>query len=138
MKRFLVPALVVLIVGLVIAWFFWNKPHRKAEDESGLAVTSETLYAEYAANEAAANTRYLNKVLAVTGELTSQEKNQDGQTVAVLRGAPGDDMLAGGVMCTLREKDVALPAGATITLKGFCNGFANDVHLSDCVLNNNK
>jgi hypothetical protein len=32
MKRFLIPALVVLIVGLAVALIYWNKPHRKAEN----------------------------------------------------------------------------------------------------------
>src|SRR5690606_400174 len=110
--------------------------HRKAEDEAGIAVSSEALYAAYKQDEQAANTRYLNKVIAVTGEVVSQEKNQDGQLVAILRGEPGDDLLAGGVMCTMREKNERLPPGATITLKGICTGFGNDVHLTDCVLNN--
>jgi hypothetical protein len=73
-------------------------------------------------------------VVAVRGELISQEKNQDGQAVAVLRGEPGNDLLAGGVMCTMREKGAAIPSGSTITLKGFCTGFANDVHLTDCIV----
>ncbi len=123
----------MLIVGIAVALMLWNKPHRKAEDEQGIPVTAQALYGAYRSDEAAANKRYLNKVVVVSGELLSREKNQDGQSVAILRGDAGDDLLAGGVMCTMREKDALIPAGTTITLKGICTGYANDVHLTDCI-----
>lgn len=135
MKRFIIPALIVLFAGLAVAYFVWNKPHRKAEDESGIAITAEALYNAYKTDEKAANVKYLNKVVAVSGALVSQEKNQDGQTVAILQGESGDDLLAGGVMCTMRDKDVQIPQSGEVSLKGICTGFANDVHLTDCVLN---
>jgi len=135
MKRLLIPLVILLIAGLAVAYFFWNKPHRKAEQEQGIAITAQELFAAYSSDEKAANARYLNKVLAVSGEVLSAEKNQDGQSVAVLRGESGDDLLSGGVMCTMREKDVAIPPGDKVVLKGICTGFANDVHLTDCVVN---
>jgi hypothetical protein len=135
MKRFLIPALIVLIIALIAGYFIWNKPHRKAEDEAGIAITAEALYNAYKTDEKAANALYLNKVIEVSGELASQEKNQDGQPVAILRGEAGDDLLAGGIMCTMREKDVRIPAGGPMRIKGICTGFANDVHLTDCILN---
>ncbi len=138
MKRFLLPVLILLVLGLVIGWFVWNKPHPRAEDQAGIALSAEALYAAYGENEQTANGLYLNKVIAVNGTLLSQEVNQDGQSVAILRGAPGDDLLAGGVMCTMRDKDVALPNSGSVSIKGFCTGFANDVHLTDCVLIDNK
>ena len=134
MTRILIPALVALCAGLVVATIFSNKPHRKAEYESAIPVTAPALYAAFKANEAAANTEYLNEVVEVKGEIISREKNQDGQPVAVLRGEPGDDVFGGGIMCTMREKDVIIPSGVQVKLKGFCTGFANDVHLSDCIL----
>ena len=87
MKRFVFPAVILLIAGLAVAYLFWNKPHRKAEQESGIPVTAQALYAAYKSDEKAANALYLNKVIAISGELVSQEKNQDGQAVAILRGA---------------------------------------------------
>ena len=136
MKRILIPLLVVLAIGAVVVLMQWDKPHPKAEDEAGVAISAESLYAAFKSDEQAANKKYLNKVLVVSGALLSKEKNQDGQTVAVLRGEAGDDITAGGVMCTLRDKDARLPEQSSLRLKGFCTGFANDVHLSDCIVSN--
>lgn len=136
MRRFVVPLIVVLAVGVILILIQWYKPHRRAEDATGIPVTALALFNAYKSNEQAANRQYLNKVIAVSGELQAQEKNQDGQTVAVLRAEQSDDLLAGGVMCTLRDKEAKLPAGAKLTLKGFCTGFANDVHLTDCIVSN--
>lgn len=134
MKRVFITLIIVLVIAGAVGVILWNKPHRKAESEAGVAISSEALYNAYKSDERAANSQYLNKMLAVTGELTGQEKNQDGQAVAILRGEPGDDLLSGGIMCTMREKDAAIPAGRHITLKGICTGFANDVHLTDCIV----
>lgn len=134
LKRFLIPLLVVLAAGAAFAWWKWNEPHPKAEDEAGIAVSATSLYAAFKADEQAANKQYLNQVLVVSGDLISKEKNQEGQTVALLRGEAGDDPLAGVVMCTLRDTDAHLRAQPTIRLKGFCTGFINDVHLTDCII----
>lgn len=135
MKRFWIVLLLVAVIGAAIGFIIWNKPHPKAEDQKGIEVTATGLYTEFKTNEAAANKKYLNQVLDVSGKLIDQEKNQDGQTVAILQGDTSDDLLAGAVMCTFRDKNVTIPKEGTLKIKGFCNGIANDVHLSDCVLN---
>lgn len=129
MRRFIVPLIAVLVVGIIVGALQWYKPHRKAESERGIPVTAEALYKSFKTNEQAANKSYLNKVLIVSGELQGQERNQDLQTVAILRGEAGDDLLAGGVMCTLRDTNTKITNTTHLTLKGFCTGFANDVHL---------
>lgn len=135
MKRLWFIVLVVAVVGIVTAgYIMFNKPHPKAEDQAGIAITSTDLFASFKSDEAAANKKFLNKVIAVNGQLISSEKNQDGQTVAILLGDTGDDLFAGGVMCTFRDSNVILSEHGNLQIKGFCSGFANDVHLSDCVL----
>lgn len=135
MKRFWIILLVIVAVAIAAFLFLWNKPHEKVEDKESSEISAVELYSAFKQDEAAANKKYLNQVLDVTGKLIEQEKNQDGQTVAILQGDTSDDLLAGAVMCTFREKNVTIPESGTLRIKGFCNGIANDVHLSDCVLN---
>jgi hypothetical protein len=134
MKKVLVISGILLAVAAIAVAIIWYKPHKKAEDETGIAISAKDLYAAFTRNEQAANKEYLNKVLVVTGELLSTEKNQDGQTVAVLQATQSDDLMPSGVMCTMRDKTVVIPQGKTVTIKGFCTGYANDVHLTDCIV----
>jgi hypothetical protein len=134
-RRIWLVVLLILAAGVLTGYLILNKPHPKAEDQTGIAIKSTELFASFKNDEAAANKKYLNKVIAVSGQLVSSEKNGVGQTVAVLLGDTGDDLLAGGVMCTFRDTDVTLTDHGNVQIKGFCTGYANDVHLSDCVLN---
>lgn len=136
MKRIgIILLVVVVIAGGIIAALMWNKPHRKAENEQGISVTAPELYQAYTRNEAQANERFLNKVVRVSGKVFTQEKNQDGQLVAILAAQPDtDELLATGIMCTMREQGISLSEGQEVTLKGFCTGYTGDVHLSDCIV----
>ena len=135
MKRIGIIVLLVIVVSGIIGFVMWNKPHRKAENEQGIAVTAPELYKAYTRNEQEANERFLNKVVRVRGQVLSQEKNQDGQLVAILAAQPGtDELIPSGVMCTMREQGVSLAEGQEVVLKGFSSGYTGDVHLSDCIV----
>ena len=136
MKQFGIALVLALIVsGSIVGIGMWNKPHPKAENAKSISVTAPELYKAYAQNEHQANDRFLNKVVSIKGKVLSQEKNQDGQLVAVLQAQPDtDELIATGIMCTMREQGVALPEGQQVILKGFCTGYTGDVHLSDCIV----
>jgi len=132
MKRntLLYSLLGLVLCAAVIALAMWYKPHRKVEYEQGIAVTAETLFREYAGDEKAADERYLNKTIAVTGTVAELDTNQDGQIVVVL--STGDP--AGGIACTLRDKTgVRMREQDVIRLKGICSGRLADVILTDCI-----
>ncbi len=128
-KRTFLLVAAALIVGMGIGLYLWNKPRPKAEDQTGIPVSAETLYAAFNADEKAANHRYLAKVLQVSGRIAEISQNQDGHQVVLLQVA---DPL-GGVQCTLREARPGIGLNQPITLKGFCNGFTTVVIVADCV-----
>ena len=134
MKKWKVAILVVVlagIIGSVVAYKMWHKPHTKVEDVKGLEVSAKELSTAYADDETRANEEYLNKAITVTGEVAETEENQDGKLVVILAGA--DDMTT--VQCTMRDNGVGVSEGGTITIKGFCNGSSLfGVLLSDCVI----
>ncbi|MCB0697173.1 MAG: hypothetical protein KDC07_07395 [Chitinophagaceae bacterium] len=72
----------------------------------------------------------MNRAIVVTGTVSEMEENQDGKLVVILA---GDDPMA-TVQCTMRDKGINAETGATMTVKGFCNGSSIfGVLLSDCV-----
>lgn len=129
-KRILVVIVMVILAAGVIGWVVWNKPHPKAEDQEASAIAADSLYNLFVANEATANGQFLNKVLEARGTVTELSKNQDGQQVVIL----GVDDPLGGVQCTMRRDQPEIAQGATVRVKGFCNGITSVVLLSDCII----
>jgi hypothetical protein len=131
-KKILIAILVLGIIGAAVGYYEWNKPHQKVEDSVGIALTAAQLSKEYAADEKAANAKYLNKAIEVSGMVSEVDKNQDGGLMVILD--TGDPMT--GVQCTMRDKGVTVNKGQTVTLKGFCSGSGiTGVTLTDCVIN---
>jgi hypothetical protein len=128
MKAILISLLFVALLGSAYAWFFvWNKPQQNIKQASAISINATDLFNAYFLNEAEANKTYVNKVVAVTGEVSNVGTNNEGKTVVLLK---SDDLMF-GVNCTL---EVAAPIknGETITLKGLCTGFLTDVVLIRC------
>lgn len=129
-KNILIIILLILAaIGIAIA-VMWNKPHRNAASGDAMQVNAVALFKEFSTNEAAANAKYLNQNLEVTGQIASLDTNQDGAVALILQ---TDDLMS-GVMCTMKDKDPAVKTGDNVTVRGFCSGFVSDVKLTDCVL----
>jgi hypothetical protein len=129
-KKILVIILVLGVVGVCAGVYLWNKPHPKAEDAQAVSIDAKQLAREYSANEKAADTKYLNKVIAVSGTVMEIEKNQDGGLMIILQ----TDDPAAGIQCAMRDKGLNISKGH-ITIKGFCSGNGiTGVSLTDCVI----
>jgi hypothetical protein len=132
-RRILIAIALVVLVGICIAYMVWNKPNDKAEDHTGVAVSTTELTTAYAQNEDTANAKYLSKVLEVQGTVEAIDKTQDGAVVIKLKGT--DDM---AVQCTMRDANAFATKGGTATVKGFCSGSTMfDILLTDCIVVNN-
>lgn len=119
------------LIGGVVAYKMWNKPHEMVEDVKGVPVTATQLCADFAKDEQAANKQYAGKALDVSGIVQEVKNNQDGAVVLTLQGS-GDDA---SVQCTMRDKTAKAEVGKQITVKGFYS--SNDmfgVLLTDCIL----
>jgi UDP-N-acetylmuramyl pentapeptide synthase len=68
MKKLVLFGIVALVIGLGVAYYLWNKPHRDiAAEDAAFALTADELFDAFEADETAANAKYLDKVVAVTG-----------------------------------------------------------------------
>lgn len=139
-KKYLL--LFVSVIALVTAGFMYYSYNRtginikKADAEK---VTAAALYQAFSQDSTAAKTRYLDKVLKVSGTATRSTANQQGDTVVLLETGFG----GAAINCTLEEKVDSIPQGQLITLKGICNGLgdgdvelgiAADVYLVRCYM----
>ncbi len=130
-RNILIALLLLILIGVGTGIYMWNKPHNKVENAKGIAITADALSKEYTSDEKAADTKYLNKAIEVSGTISEIDKNQDGGTMAILQTSDP----AAGIQCTMREKNVTLTKGQNITIKGFCSGNGlTGVSLTDCVI----
>ncbi len=120
------------LAALASVYLYLNQPHRSVRSEEGISIAADSLFLAFQENEDAANSLYLNKVLAVTGKIKSVEKNTAGMTVIVLE--TGDLMF--GINCTL-DGEVTLKQGDEVIVKGICTGYLADVVITQAAIENN-
>ena len=125
MKITLWVALIGIITAGIIIYRIYTKPHRDVTKEQALVITADSLYKAFKANEQAVNKQYLDKAVAVSGEVVSVTTNQDGKTVADFKTA--DSFVV--INCTFKEKPGDLKVGDKITFKGICTGYIPDANV---------
>lgn len=134
----IILALIVLgLAGAGVAYFMYNKPHADlTAGQAAYTLSAAELMAHFELNEAAANEKYLDQVLEVTGTVAENTATADGGRVVLLREA---DALT-GVSCAFLPEAAAGVADATpgtnLTLRGVCAGMLMDVNLSRCIVVN--
>lgn len=131
MKRILLLLAAVGVIGAIIGYTLWNKPHADMNKaKADVTIDATALFNEFTADEAAATANYLGKTLAVTGKI--KESTSDGK-VSFETGNPDGF----GVRCELdpltQHARSTFEPGESVTLKGECTGFSFDVQLVRCV-----
>ena len=122
---------IVLLCLVGRGFFLYDKPHKDVSDvKADITMRAADLYHEYSADETAANAKFINKTIAVTGVIS--EVNKANNTCTVLL---KDKNETGGISCNLfTATNTYVKEGETITIKGRCTGFLMDVALTDCVI----
>ena len=130
-KKILVVILLLIVAGGGIGYYMWHKPAPNAEDVKSIPVTAVVLSKQYASNEKAADSMYLNKNIEVSGTIGEIDKNQDGGLMVVLQ---TEDPTT-GVQCAMRDTGTVVTKGQNITIKGFCSGNGiTGVSLTGCII----
>lgn len=136
MKKYLLfGALGIVAIGAIVGYMMWNKPHKNiVKAAPDLIMESTNLFSDYEADEATANTKYLNKLIQVTGVVKLVTRDDDGKVSIVLDS--GSELA--GVICELDELTkhprTDFKEGEKITIKGICTGMLMDVVLVRCVV----
>lgn len=124
--------LLLVLAALAWGWHLFDERHQSAAGETAdVTISADTLYRQYAADEHAADQRYLGKVISVTGRLT-EVQHSGNSVIWILSTQPG----GGGINCQLfagTRVDREPHPGDPVTVKGRCTGFLMDVNLADCV-----
>ncbi|MDZ4708759.1 MAG: hypothetical protein SH818_10210 [Saprospiraceae bacterium] len=132
-KLFLAAALILLLGGF-IGYKMWNKPHMDiSAAESFISLSAVDLVQAFKEDETSANTRFLNKVITVSGKIAAVNKEHN-QTILHLE---TEDPMA-LVICNLdpfsTHEKTDFVSGETVQVKGVCSGMLTDVVIDRCVI----
>lgn len=129
-KWIVLTGILLLALSGTIAYQKYQKPRVGVEDKKpDYTLSAIALYKDFSNDENAANAKYINKVIEVSGEL-ADIKNDDNRTTIYLKATE-----AGGINCSLKSKlETLVPINSKVKIKGRCTGFLMDVNLVDGVL----
>jgi len=135
MKKKSIIIIVVLSIissGIYIAISIYNKPHIDvAKTTPDISIPSQKLLEDFESDENTANSKYLDKIIQVSGQIKELDAS-NGNAVIELN----DGLSISSVMCHMSPKNnkdcLSLKKGQNITVKGICTGYLLDVILIDC------
>ena len=146
MKRIMVVLLVIIV--LAGAWYgyklYTGKVPSLTEVKADASISATDLIAAFEKDSASANKQYLGKILEVSGNVKSVEK--ESATVS-LGAADGNSSVRCSIDSTFVKDIALLNPGSVITIKGNCTGFmpdetglglGSDVVLNRCVFETKK
>lgn len=122
--------MLVLSAGI---WFYryYHKPHVDvAGAVAEFSLSAAELWQEFDGDEANASQKYVNKVIAVSGQITAIKTENGEQFV----GLEASDL--GGVNCKMLQVNPSLKVGQRVLVKGICSGYLMDVMMLRCVIEN--
>jgi hypothetical protein len=132
MKKKIVYTLLILLLGFGgYIYYRVSKPRPGLSNVTpAVSIAATELYRQYQANETAADSLFIDKVIEVTGTVANIEAT-DSTLSLELKGGE-----SGGINCSIAggNKTNVFKSGDTVTLKGRCSGFLMDVLLTDCVI----
>ena len=127
----------VALSGILAALYMFNLKHTDmAKAKPDFVISASLLQKAFEDDETAASTKYINKILEVTGTIASV-KPADNKILSISL-VTGSDLSS--VICTFPAVDdpAKFRTGDEVTLRGECSGFLMDVLLNNCALIENK
>lgn len=132
-KIALFTVLFFVLAAVLVGLYFYNEKHPDlTKARADFKITATELQKEFEENESTASSKYINKILEVSGEVASINPSENKIMNISLK--TGNDMSS--VICTLAASVDAskVNARAKIVIRGECSGFLMDVLMNNCVI----
>ena len=133
-KKIITALIILALAAGSYGWYQYQKaPPDIRKEKAGVQITAVELLKEFQQNETAASTKYVDKVLVVTGTVTDVQTDTSGQATVFLQ---TNDLLS-AVTCSFYKDDEGVKkinTGSTVSIKGVCTGMLTDVVLNKCSL----
>ena len=127
----------IIAIAVIIGYRVWNEPHKNIKNASGTKVKATALYSDLTKDSATMKSKWVNRIVIVSGEVKQVLKNQTGHQIILLK----TNLEGGSVNCTMEENVNHISPGDKIIIKGICSGYISgdpdldlpgDVFLTRC------
>jgi DNA/RNA endonuclease YhcR with UshA esterase domain len=128
-EKIIIVILIFGILGAFVGYKIYNKPHIDvAEKLADISISANEILSEFAADETTANTKFLDKIVAVKGVILETRIEKEKGIITL---KTNDDF--GSILCHLSAKSTKkmdkLKVGKIVIVKGICTGYLMDVIL---------
>lgn len=128
-KRYILLIFIIIITIIaLIGYRIWNMPHQDIKNAVAVKTSAIKLYNSLTNDSANTKALFVNKIVAVSGEVKQVSRNQQNQQVILLK----TNISNGSVNCTMEENIKNIKAGDMILIRGICIGYIggdNDMQL---------
>lgn len=130
-KAGLIIGAVAVVAGVAGGIYMFGKKHKDLSvTKPDFVIQADALLKEFETNEQEASLKYINKVIEVSGTISSAEKGEG--TAWSIALDTGSDFAK--ILCTFTSIDdtTQLEPGKQVVLRGECSGYLMDVLLNNC------
>jgi len=137
MKKVIITLVVLVMAGLSVATYLWNKPHRNiASEEAAFTLDAVQLLDDFQTDYDSAWAKYRNQTISITGKVSDVHVESNAENYLSL---DVEDRM-GGVICymdsTVTLKGISV--NDLVQVKGKVNGYDPDlfqeVEVKECTL----
>ena len=121
-KKILFGGILLLIIGGGVYWYIATDTFSDTKDrQAAFTVQSDAFLKEFQADSKAANVKYTEKIVAITGTVSAAEAADSSINIKM-----ADSAGASYVIFAFQDKDMAeartIKPGDVVTIKGSCSG----------------
>lgn len=132
MKKYIWYILAAALVGGAYGYYQYNRPVASLESKSADAVLeASALLKAFETDETAANVKYLDKVIEVSGVIARIEEDGDKRSIYLNTGNEMSSVICEMELGTAMDQ---LAQGSNVVIKGKCTGYLMDVVLVQSVV----
>jgi hypothetical protein len=114
-------SVIFIVLAIICYYYFYYSQTINVKNSKGKKIDAIELYNLFSEDSVIAKQDYTQKILEVSGEVIQISKNQQNQTVILLKcGKEG-----AFINCTMEEYLNTVKVGDKTSLKGICNGIGD-------------
>jgi len=132
----MIIGLLFIVSGISVGLYLYNKKHRDlSKAKPDFILTAHELLSAFENDEASASVKFINKVIEVSGLVSSVEFGSADSTLSITLTGKGN---ISGVICTFNgitnQSQVRVKVNQEVFVRGECSGMLMDVLLNNCFL----
>lgn len=137
MKKVIVALIILVMVGLSVGVYMWNKPHRNiATEDAAFTLNAVQLLTDFQTDYDSAWAKYRDKTISITGKVSDVHVEANAENYLSL---DVEDRM-GGVICYMDSTSTlkGISVNDLVQIKGKVNGYDPDlfqeVEVKQCTL----